>query len=106
MKQLKNLFKKYPHIQKFLLISLVALQVGILIFTLFVVKQKIDSSSNSSNSSFPFIPIWAAIFIPIIAIRKKEKQTIEQKQRLMWLLIGLAILVLLGMIVFLIKISS
>lgn len=88
---------------KYILVGLVTLQVVALAGTLIINKNKGESvSSSDSGSSFAsMLPIWVAIFVPLFASKKKKKPTTEQeKVKMFLLLIGLAVLVLFGMLAF------
>jgi uncharacterized membrane protein YhaH (DUF805 family) len=87
---------------KYLLVALIGLQVILLTTTIFVLKSRAGTGGESNSTSSSFLPIWIAVFIPIIATMRK-RQTVVQKSTWLWLLVGLATLVLLGMIVFLLK---
>lgn len=84
----------------YLLVVLILLQVILLATTIFVLKGGSNQTNADSNTSF--VPIWIAVFIPLIATIRKP-QTEKRKKLWMWLLVGLATLVLLGMLVILVK---
>jgi len=90
--QLESLTKKLDSRKlKKILIIVVGLQFLIIGATLFFVLQNKGggggNSSDSSASSFiPFLPVWIAVFIPILVLRKKE-QTEGEKQRVLWVVL-------------------
>jgi len=103
MKKEKNL-----KLAKYILVGLVVLQIVILAVTMLTIKGRgsSNSSGGDSNNGFP-LAIWIAIFVPLLAVRNKNRKPDEAtKRRMMWVLVGLAVLVLLGMIVFLLKVKG
>jgi len=82
----------------YLLIGLVVLQVIVLAATMLTLKGRGSGGRDSGSSSFPF---WLVIFIPIIAAKRKKKASEEEENKRLWMMVGLAVLVLLGMAIFL-----
>ncbi len=92
--------KDLPGKRKLFIIGLtLTIAVGILIFFL---RDKGDSSGNSSSS---LLPIWIAVFIPLIASQKKKKNNKkmsdkEKEIRKFLILLILGFAMALGMIIF------
>jgi len=86
---------------KYILIGLVLLQIVVLGLVFFFRKGS-GSSGDGEVSSSSLVPFWLIILIPIIVSRRK-KQTSTQTKNLIWLAVGLAVVVLLGMTVFLLR---
>jgi len=99
MKKEKNL-----KLAQYILVGLVVLQVIVLGIIMLTTRGRGSGSRSGGNSSgFP-LAIWVVIFVPLLVSRNKRKKTDEAtKKKMLWVLVGLAILVLLGMIVFLLK---
>jgi len=93
---------------KYILIGLVATQIIIIAAQFFFLRESGGDGGSTSDSSSSIggmpLPIWIALFIPILAVRKKTKQTVAQKKKILWILVGLASLLLIAMGVFLLKV--
>jgi hypothetical protein len=96
---MENSGKKNLRLPVYILVGLVALQIVVLIATIFMPRERGDGGGSSSS----FLPIWVAIFIPIILAKRRREQTYKQKAILLWVTAGLALLLLVGMMVFLLK---
>lgn len=92
---------------KKILLFIVGLQVLALGATMFFLFSRGSGSSGGGegSSSSTLLPLWIAIFIPIIVSQNKKK-TGKEMQKRMYMLIGLAILVLLGIVLVFLKASS
>jgi len=89
---------------KMILFGVVALQFIGIAATMVFLRSRGGSSgggdSSDSGSFVPFLPIWVAVFVPLLARRKKE-QTEEEKKKMLLGMLALAVLVLIGIVTFL-----
>ncbi|MEN8253034.1 MAG: hypothetical protein ABFQ62_01500 [Patescibacteria group bacterium] len=102
MKNLLNIFPKSAEFKssKQILMILISLQILVLGFVIYVLKSREGGVGSSDNLSYT--PIWFAVMIPILASTKKLDA--KQEKKSFWMiLVGLAVLVLLGMLLFLLK---
>lgn len=75
---------------------------------LFFIYGFAEFEGNESVESFaPLIPIWFAVFIPIIAIGKKNKRaaTANQKKIIAFMVLGFSI-VAISMIIFFVSVTQ
>lgn len=72
--------------------------IGLVVYYIF----RGDKSGGSDDGSFfPFIPIWVAIFIPLLANKKKDKQNLTDTQkRALVILVALGVLIALAGVFF------
>lgn len=74
----------------------------------FFIKDKSGSGGGDSSSSSSLLPIWVAIFIPIIIAQNKNKKPLNPKQQKLItysLVGGLTLLLILGILAFLMNIQ-
>ena len=72
----------------------------IVLVTYIFTRSSTEKSSSSGTSPAAFIPIWVAVFIPLLASKKKGKpKTTPQQKRLLTMLVILTVLVVIGTIV-------
>ncbi|MBT3413297.1 MAG: hypothetical protein HOJ15_00445 [Candidatus Jacksonbacteria bacterium] len=102
----KNLEKKeISGKKKGLLILAVGLTViaviGTIVFVLLNRKGGGGSGDDSGSSIATMIPIWAAVFIPIIASKNKDKnESSSHKKAILIGAVGLTVLLVLGTVFF------
>ncbi|MFC1653252.1 hypothetical protein ACFL1M_00190 [Patescibacteria group bacterium] len=99
MKENKKIISK-----KKILLIIVSLQVILIGAAVFLFKKNGGAGGGSSSGSL--VPIWVAVFIPIIATRKKKPSNKEGKNLMFSVYIGLALCLLLGIVFFFLKKSS
>jgi flagellar basal body-associated protein FliL len=92
--------RKNPN--KILLVIAILVFILALGFTiaLFLKKQGIDTGSRGDDDGVSFasmIPIWVAVFVPIMASKKKQQKKLSDKQkRAMYIIIALTGLLVLA----------
>ena len=83
-----------------LIIGLLALVLAGVIFYIAAVKGDVPrSSNNSDNDSFPiasFIPIWVAVFVPLMVNKNKKQAPLKKNQKILILSLVLGLFLLLG----------
>ena len=104
---MKNIFAKFQKGAKFqsskqLLMILVSMQILVLGITIYVLRSREGGVGSNASS---FVPIWIAVMIPILASSKRFDSK-KNKQAFWMLLVGLALLVLLGTVIFLLKVLN
>lgn len=88
--------------------KLVAILIGFLVagFIVFLVYGKKGSSSGDSDSLASMIPIWVAVFVPVLAANKQKKADIKlsekQKRIRLYFLVGIMffIMILVSLLIF------
>jgi hypothetical protein len=92
--------------QKKELKSLKLIVLGVVILQLvgmatYVLMTK-DNTPSSDTDSSSLLPIWVAVFIPIIAAQnnRKKEMSFEKKKMAMYIVLGLSLLLTLGIGVF------
>lgn len=92
MKSKTNKLKEFLYV-------LVGLQV-VLLFVTFLLLSKRPSSGQTGGGGniFPFFPVWIAIFVPVLTLRKKRKS--EKEEKFLYILLLLGIVVFVSMLLF------
>lgn len=93
--------KVNPTVLKSIIALLIFLQVLVIAMTAIVLRNR-GSGSSQTNGVSSIVPIWFVLLIPFFASRKKG-QNEKQKKNILLIAIGLAILVLLAALTFLLK---
>ncbi len=68
-----------------LFFGVTALAVGIAVFMVLILTRSSAPSADpdkGSNSFFPFIPIWIAVFVPLL-VSNKKKEKISKKNKIL-----------------------
>jgi len=84
--------------------AMLLLALGVLVLAVLVTAIFLRGGSgggDGSNTSFAsMLPIWIAVFIPLIANRNQQKETTPNQKKYLALAVGLTVLLVLGTIVF------
>ncbi|MBT4722204.1 hypothetical protein HOB30_00415 [Candidatus Falkowbacteria bacterium] len=84
------------------LIGFVVLVLGVIFFTIIKSNGSSTGSSGSDTNYVALMPIWIAVFIPIIAANKKKKdgqpEIPKNKKIILAVIVGLTVLLVLGTI--------
>ena len=85
-----------------ILVGLLIVGIGLAVFIYINKSGSGTGKSDSSGASIAsFIPIWIAIFIPIIVAQKKNKKELSKNRKMLLMaLVGLTVLLVLGTIIF------
>ena len=78
--------------------AIVVLQIVLLLITFVFLRNKPGSGGTGAS----FVPIWIAVFIPFLARKNKSKDPGIQ-EKILWIALGLAVLVLLGIVFVLLR---
>lgn len=90
----------------YFLAALVLLQVIVIALTMFVSKSGgAEAKTPGDSTATSIIPIWFVIMIPFL-VRKNKKLDDAKRNKLSWILVGVATAVLLVMLIFLIKVIT
>lgn len=85
----------------YVIVGIVVLQVVFLQLTMFSVRSEGGGGKNNAS----IFPIWIAVLTPII-VSQNKKENHATRTGLLWALVGLAVLVLVGLIIFYLKASK